>query len=857
MFRRTVLLSGLAAVAGAAGWWVAPRLAPVPGALLEPREVSPVFVARDGKPLRQLLAADGQRVGRAVTLDEVPAHLIAATLAAEDRRFWSHGGVDWMAVARAARSNFKNERVVSGASTITMQLIKNASPHAAKRTVATKMREALQARHLEMVWSKEEILAAYLNRISYGNLFTGCAAAASGYFNKPLRDLTAAECAFLAALPQAPGLLNPFRDPAPALARQRRILEQMHEQRRLTDEEFQAALHQEIKLDRFAGGFAAPHAVELVTGMRNEEWGMQQEPLTLPSRKGRGDGMQMPEQAEDLLHSRRERGDGGAEREQAIIRTTIDFDLQRKVETIIAQRLAGLESRHVTHAAAVVIENRTGHVLALVGSRDFFAKDGGQINGAWAPHSPGSAVKPFTYLLAFEKGHTPATVVADLPIEFATPTGTYRPENYDRKLFGPMTYRTALGNSLNISAVKVLQSIGGAEVLLEKLRKLGISTLDEEAEHYGLGLTIGNAPVRLLELANAYACLARLGVWKPWALVAETTPGESAPHLASPKGRGTTALNAETGSPSPLGERPGVRGSSEIVAEGAAGVGKMSTLQARRQEERLFREAECFLIADILSDNQARLLCFGAHSPLRLPFPVAAKTGTSSTYRDNWTLGYTPEFTVGVWAGNFDNTPMENVSGVTGAAPIFRDIFIDLHERFGTSWFEEPREIVHARIDPRNGKQLGPQSPSARLSRDEIFVRGAEPPMATASDYEAGTGRAILPPEFAKWAASRDNWLGDLVACGDAMRRPFGPPRIVHPIPGTVVRLDPDIGNNGNRLLLEVEASGEVQWSSPTLKVLNENGNQFAILTPGRHEIVATLADGGGSAKTWVIVERE
>lgn len=746
------------------GWWVAPRMVAVPASLLERQRASPTFLSGDGRPLRQLLAPDGQRVAQPLALDQIPRSLIDATIAAEDRRFWSHGGVDWVAIARAAWSNFASERIVSGASTITMQLVKNTSETASRRTLAAKIRVALQARHLEMMWSKEQILTAYLNRISYGNLFTGCATASWGYFNKPVGDLTVAECAFLAGLPQAPGKLNPFRDPAPALARQKRILRQMREQERISEEQAQIAWNQAIKLDRFAGGFEAPHAVELIQRA-----------------------------AEPMPEGDRGTGPG-------LIRTTINFELQRKVETIISQRLAGLESRHVNHAAAVVIENNSGHVVALAGSRDFFANDGGQINGAWTPHSPGSAVKPFTYLLAFEKGHTPATMVADLPIEFATATGTYRPENYDRKLFGPMTYRDALGNSLNVSAVKVLRGIGGPAVLLTRLRELGISTLQEDADHYGLGLTIGNAPVRLLELANAYACVARLGVWKPWSLLADQPP--------------------TTGRP-------------------------------------LFGHAECYLIADILSDNQARVLGFGAHSPLRLPFPVAAKTGTSSTYRDNWTLGFTPEFTVGVWAGNFDNTPMENVSGVTGAAPIFRDIFIELHARHGASWFGAPREIVHAKIDPRIGKRIGPQSPPSRMSRDEIFVLGTEPRTAVASDYEAGTGRAILPPEFAIWSASRDNWLGDLVACGDSTRDVPGPPRIVHPIPGTVVRLDPDIANHGNRLLLQAEASGEVVWSSPTLRLFSDQGSRFAILTPGRHEIVASLADGRGSAKTWVVVEQE
>jgi penicillin-binding protein 1C len=318
-----------------------------------------------------------------------------------------------------------------------------------------------------MSWSRERVLTEYLNRIHYGNLLTGCTAAASGYFNKPLRDLTLAECAFLAAIPQSPTRLNPFRNREAIRPRQERILQAMRELGMITDEQWRVAVAEPLVLQRYTGGFAAPHAVEMLRG-------------------------------------RAKVADGR-------VRTTINAALQRQVEKIIASRLATLKDRHVTQAAAVVIHNTSGEVLAMAGSRDFFAPDGGQINGAWVPHSPGSAMKPFTYQLAFERGFTPASVLADLPVEYPTPTGVYRPENYAHRIYGPVTCRDALGNSLNIATVKLLASLGGAETLLTRVQELGLSTLTESAEHYGLGLTIGNAPVRLIELANAYACLARLG----------------------------------------------------------------------------------------------------------------------------------------------------------------------------------------------------------------------------------------------------------------------------------------------------------------------------------------------------------
>ena len=728
-------------------WFGLPWLAPLPEALKEPLTPSTRFLTSDGKPLRLLLTDEGDRVSQVLRFEEIPTRLIQATLATEDKRFFEHGGVDLLAIARATRDNFLSQRVVSGASTIHQQLIKVATARPGKRGLWVKLIESLQARRLAMQWSKETVITEYLNRISYGNLMTGIASAAEGYFNKPLADLTPAECALLAAIPQSPTRYNPFRKLDAIQPRQQRILKKMHELGWLTPEQLSVALQEPIKLQRFHGGFEAPHVVEMLR--------------TAP---------------------------------QETRVTTLQSSLQHQVETIITQRLSSLKERHMTQAAVVVIENATGHILALAGSRDFLANDGGQINGAWVPHSPGSAIKPFTYLLALQRGATAASIVADLPIEFATPTGTYRPENYAHRLYGPMTYRQALGNSLNISAVKVLGSIGGEETLLNQLHELGLTTLTETADHYGLGLTIGNAPVRLVELANAYACLARLGKDRPWTLVAEaSTP--------------------------------------EITQR--------------------FDKSTCYILADILADNQARQLTFGQYSPLRLPFPVAVKTGTSTAYRDNWCVGYTPEFTVGVWAGNFDNTPMQEVSGITGAAPIWRDVFLELQRLYGVSWYQEPADIVHARIDPRTGNRLTPQAPPARVSRDEIFLKDHLPPLATVADYD-DRGRALLRPEYANWLRSSDNWMGDLVSLENESReRPW---HISNPIPGTVVQLDPDLPQGGSRLLLESTARHALHWECDTLPVLMDGQTPYLELKPGRHQIHAVDPVTQQRQSTYVIV---
>ncbi len=719
----------------AAVWWALPFALPLPGKLTEPVAPSLTFLASDGTPLRQLLTDDGQRVAQPTGFDDIPQPLLLATLAAEDRRFFEHHGIDFTAIARAMWDDVRARRIVSGASTITQQLAKISADEPRPRSVMAKIIEALQARRIEMTWDKERIVAEYLNRISYGNLLTGCASAAQGYFHKPLRDLTPAECALLAALPQSPTRLNPFKNFDAVKKRQQRILTRMHELGWLDDEAVNLALNEKLTLQRFTGGFEAPHAVALL-------------------------------------------GNAGG---SSVLRTSINANLQSRVESIITARLALLRERHVTQAAAVVIENKTGRVLALAGSRDFFSTDSGQINGAWMPHSAGSAVKPFTYLIALQKGFTPATIIPDLPIEFSTTTGMYRPENYDHRNYGPVTLRTTLGSSLNIPAVRVLKQIGGEKVLCEALHSLGITTLTEPPEHYGLGLTIGNAPVRLLELANAYACLARLGEFKSWTLLADETAAAS-----------TT----------------------------------------------LYSPSICYLIADILRDNQARVPTFGPHSVIRLPFRCAVKTGTSRNYRDNWTLGFTPEFTVGVWAGNFDNTPMENVSGVTGAGPIFSDIFKQLHETFGTTWFEEPPNIVHAKIDPRTGHRLDETAPLPRVSRDDVFISGTEPKLAVESDYEPATGRAYIGQEYANWLGQGNLWATGLL-CLRPEATLTGPPQVISPKDGTVLFLDPDLGNEGRRLLLRAQHGNSVRWTSPTLRIETEDGRTYAWLEPGRHLIHA------------------
>src|SRR6478672_5469420 len=550
------------------------KLLPIPPALLRPPVQSIALLDRNGIPLRDARVAE--RFNRELALEEVPRPVIAAVLAAEDKRFYSHRGIDWLATERALLAGLWHGRIVSGASTITHQLVKISERR--PRTWRAKIIESVTALRLEQTWSKEQILAAYLNRLDFGNLNIGLAAAADYYFGKPVSDLSDAEAAFLAGLPKNPRKLNPHIAAESARRRQLTVLERMRANSSLDAVRYEHAVAETLALRAPQRRFRAPHFVEMV---------LQQLPETPP----------------------------------AELRTTLDFRLNERVETIVRDRLAQLREQNVRNAAAVVIDNATGDVIALVGSENYFSPDAGQVNGAWAQRSAGSALKPFTYLLALERGATPATIVADVRTSFPAAGGFYRPENYNRRCYGPVRYRTALASSLNIPAVKVLLAAGGPAALHARLRECGLTTLNRPAEIYGLGLTLGNCEARLLEMTNAYASLARLGEFRPW----------------------------------------------RVLPTNATSIRRYS------------RPELVWQIADILSDNSARTLAFGMNSALRFDYPVACKTGTSTDFRDNWTIGFTPEFSVGVWAGNFDGSPMREVSGVSGAGPILHAIFDYLH----------------------------------------------------------------------------------------------------------------------------------------------------------------------------------
>jgi penicillin-binding protein 1C len=386
-------------------------------------------------------------------------------------------------------------------------------------------------------------------------------------------------------------------------------------------------------------------------------------------------------------------------------------------------------------------------------------------------------------------------VVPDVPTEFPTPTGVFRPVNYDRRYLGPVRLREALGNSLNVPAVRVLATGGGAPALRALLEECGLTTLDRPADFYGLGLTLGNAEVRLLEVVNAYAALARLGEYRPFRLL-----------------------------PSREGPAPAAR--------------------------RIASPAAAWLVADVLSDNEARRRAFGPESALLFDFPVACKTGTSADYRDNWAVGYTPEFTVGVWVGNLDGAPMRRLAGVAGAAPVLKALIRHLHAQRGTSAFARPHGVGEDWVDPLTGRRCSPDRQGAVR---ENFLAAAPPPAAADADYDE-RGRVRLGAEYAEWFASGDNGLRDRVVLAEAPEA--APLRLLSPLPGARYYLDPDLPDRGQWLPLRATGPTKLEWSSPTLEIVGSNRALRARLVEGRHQIAVRVPETGQRAEAGIEVRR-
>jgi penicillin-binding protein 1C len=593
-------------------------------------EVSTKIFDRNGALLYEIYA-DQNRTP--IPLSEIPKRLRQATIAIEDQDFYKHNGFSLKGMTRALTEILFNHRI-QGGSTITQQLIKSAllSPEV---SITRKIKEIILAYWAERMYSKDEILEMYFNQVPYGGTAWGIEAASRTYFNKPLSELSLAEMALLAGLPAAPTDYSPFgTNPGKAFDRQAEVLRRMIEDGYITKEEAQAAYAETVRFATPNVSIRAPHFVMYIKDILEKRYGTRR-----------------------VEH-------GGLR-----VITSLDVAMQEKVQDIVTSNVDGLANLNVGNGAAVVTNPKTGEILAMVGSKNYFdtARDG-NVNVTTALRQPGSSIKVVTYALALENGFTAASVLDDSPVVYTIPNNpAYAPVNYDGKFHGATPLRYALANSYNIPAVKLVARLGVGSVVA-KGKAMGIGSWTDESR-YGLSITLGGGDVTMLDMAEVFGTLANNGVRKDIAPILEVTD--------------------YTGK---VYERNTLQGGVQALKEDVA-----------------------WIMGNILSDNAARTNAFGPNSALVIPGKtVSVKTGTSNDKRDNWTIGYTPSFVATVWVGNNDNTPMNPYlsSGVTGAAPIWHDIMVELLK-------DKQDEI------PMRSNNI--ISLPCYFGRPEYFMRGTEP----------------------------------------------------------------------------------------------------------------------------------
>jgi membrane peptidoglycan carboxypeptidase len=607
-----------------------------------------------------------------VALDQIPEFCRQSTIANEDRSFYENAGFDLRGMGRALMSNLQGGQV-QGGSSITQQVVKNTLIEAEQRTVregiegyTRKIRETLLAVEVGRRYPKDQILEWYLNTNNYGNFAYGIQAAAKVYFNKTVDQLNLAECAMLAPIPQFP-IQNPIDAPTDAKLRQELAIDAMLRDGYITADEAVVAKKEKVQIK--TGGVAqrfnvqAPHFSVYVRKWLEEKFGTE-------------------------LVNR-----GGLK-----VYTTLDLDLQNYAQKAISDQIKKLtdEGHNANNGATVMIRPTTGEILTMVGSVDYWndAVDG-KFNVTTGLRQPGSSFKPFTYLTLLTQGVPASYGFLDVRTEFAQPGGNppvYVPENYDRKYHGYQRLRLALAQSLNIPAVRALE-MAGVENVIRTAHKMGITTLDQGLNYYGLALTLGGGEVKLLDETYAFGVLANNG------------------NMA--------------GAPIPEDrQRPGYRTVDPVpVLRVEDSKGEVLWKYETPTTIPVVDQKYAYLINNMLSDNPARWPAFGAHNVLELDRPAAVKTGTTNDYKDNWTVGYTPQLVTGVWIGNTDATPMKKVTGITGAAPVWNQLMSYYLKDKPVQPFARPAGLVEKAVCATTGLLPTKYCPTV----SELFIPGTEP----------------------------------------------------------------------------------------------------------------------------------
>ena len=689
-------------------------LLPIPGfdPLIQTHSV--MMTDRFGIPLRELYTEGLSK--QWVSLADVPPTYLTMLVMSEDKRFFWHPGIDPIAITRALIQNRKAKKRFSGASTLTQQWVKLVSGKTQSRGVSEKIKEMCLALLLELKYSKKTMLEAYINTVYFGYQTQGLSAAAQFYFGKSPKALSLMEQAALIAIAKSPVGYNPIIHPKAVDLLAKQILRKAG---------YSSEIQVPLVVQPHFRVFSAPHFIHYV-------------------------------QSTSLVSG------------QNRCVTTLDSSIQNQVTLILQQELEKLKRANVKNAACVVVEVKTGAILAYVGSQDFFSKQyQGEVDGVQSKRQPGSALKPFVYEYAFEQGYTPASVLPDLPLTYFSNRGYYTPKNYSETYLGHVSIRTALSNSLNAPVLFLANQLPLTEIL-NRLRSVGFKSLTQHADYYGLGLVLGNGEVSLLELAQAYTCLANAGRFIPLNPVLSMSKPET---YSFPQ---------------------------------------------------VMDETDSYLITSILSDDVARQYAFGRHSSLNQNFPCAVKTGTSTNYRDNWCIGYTPDFVVAVWVGNFDNSAMYGVSGVTGAGPIWHRVMKFVVDQRQTP-FEVPPNVIKKTICQDSFQVATKFCPYTML---ELFSA----PMAAhlqacpLISHTSSTVK-ILQNSNSQWQT-------------EPAKKPLA---ILYPKSGSLFAIDPRIDRNRQKIRLEASviapATQPIVWYIDSLKI---QGNTW-ILQKGTHHIKAKM----------------
>ncbi len=577
-----------------------------------------------------------------IPFSDMPEYLKHATVSIEDKDFYRHNGFDIKGFLRGIVLQPLRGKGVQGGSTITQQFVKNALL-SSQRSVWRKARELILAFEIEAIYSKDKILELYLNEIPYGSGAYGAQQAAKMYFGKNAKDITLTEAAVLAALPQAPGRYSPYgQNPDLLMIRKDLVLAQMEKQGYITKAEYAEAKKAEIKFVPKRDSIRAPHFVMYVKELLAAKYG------------------------EKVLE------EGGLR-----ITTTLDIDKQKAAEDTISNLAESNKTKYnAGNAALVSINPNTGEILAMMGSKDYFNMEAeGNVNVAIRERQPGSSIKPIVYATAFKKDYAPATMLVDVSTDFGQ---GYRPRNYDGSFRGPMSVREALGNSINVPAVKTL-AYAGVQETIDTAHDLGITTLKGGADRYGLSLTLGGGEVTLLDLTRAYGVFA--------------TGGNLTPTMAVLKVQDKYGHVLEENEP--------------------------------EKSKKVLDPQVAYLINNILSDDSARARVFGMGGPLTLPGrTVAAKTGTTNDYKDGWTVGYTPDLVTGVWVGNNRNESMTAASGLV-AAPIWNRYMRLALAGMPNKSFSRPDGISDVMVDALSGKL--PVDGVTPTTKSEVFASWSVP----------------------------------------------------------------------------------------------------------------------------------